>query len=292
MRNDCDIVRDLLPLYSEDLLSDSSRLFIEEHLSSCRSCESYLDNIQEKDPVLEESPQILNKLHHVIKRDKAKSVFIAAVFVTTLAVLLFFHLTAPQYIPYDSTDMKVVEIEGSDYVLLELANKATAYEINQTEDHIYTITTWTSSLDQLMGKQTLSTIVINKDKEEVDCVLYSEFDGLKSVEIYGEQNLFKGEVILPRLVLSMYMTLAFLLSIALVIIVLLTRKWKKINLVMSRLLAFTSLYVICSWLLTLGDFSTYAPLRELSQILILTFIGWMTYIQLHNWHKNKPTIKK
>ena len=38
MRNECNIVRDLLPLYTEDMVSKDSREFVEEHLNRCEAC--------------------------------------------------------------------------------------------------------------------------------------------------------------------------------------------------------------------------------------------------------------
>lgn len=38
MRLPCEVVRDLLPLFAEDMVSDESRRLIEEHLAECASC--------------------------------------------------------------------------------------------------------------------------------------------------------------------------------------------------------------------------------------------------------------
>ena len=38
--NNCDIVKDLLPLYADDVCSGESRKAVEEHLNSCPDCKS------------------------------------------------------------------------------------------------------------------------------------------------------------------------------------------------------------------------------------------------------------
>ena len=38
MRNECNIVRDLLPLYVEDMVSADTRAFVQEHLNGCEAC--------------------------------------------------------------------------------------------------------------------------------------------------------------------------------------------------------------------------------------------------------------
>lgn len=40
MRNKCNIIRDLLPLYVEDMVSADTASFVNEHLSECPSCKA------------------------------------------------------------------------------------------------------------------------------------------------------------------------------------------------------------------------------------------------------------
>ena len=49
MRNECNIVRDLLPLYTEDMASKDSREFVEEHLHRCEACRRELAALREDD---------------------------------------------------------------------------------------------------------------------------------------------------------------------------------------------------------------------------------------------------
>lgn len=43
---DCNIVRDMLPLYAEKLTSEESNTAIRQHLEQCEDCSKYLVNIQ------------------------------------------------------------------------------------------------------------------------------------------------------------------------------------------------------------------------------------------------------
>ena len=59
----CDVIQDLLPLYQDDICSESSKSIVEEHLTECPSCKDMLNKlkntclddrlIQEKNNVLE-----------------------------------------------------------------------------------------------------------------------------------------------------------------------------------------------------------------------------------------------
>ena len=49
MSKECDIVRDLLPLYVDDVLSGTSREIIEEHLPDCPGCRDYLKKLRDSE---------------------------------------------------------------------------------------------------------------------------------------------------------------------------------------------------------------------------------------------------
>ena len=49
MKNDCDVIRDLLPLYADDACSGKSREIVEEHLQECEDCLEMLHMLQEEE---------------------------------------------------------------------------------------------------------------------------------------------------------------------------------------------------------------------------------------------------
>ena len=46
MRNICNIVRDLLPLYAEGIASEDTVSLVEEHLETCEACRAVLDEMK------------------------------------------------------------------------------------------------------------------------------------------------------------------------------------------------------------------------------------------------------
>ena len=40
-KTDCDIIKDLLPLYEDNICSEKSKDLIEEHLIECEDCREY-----------------------------------------------------------------------------------------------------------------------------------------------------------------------------------------------------------------------------------------------------------
>ena len=47
MKTDCDVIRDLLPLYTDEACSEKSRDLVNEHLQECPACQEVLRKLQE-----------------------------------------------------------------------------------------------------------------------------------------------------------------------------------------------------------------------------------------------------
>ena len=45
MKYECDIVKDLMPLYIDDVLSENSKTFVKDHMDSCKSCKKYYEKL-------------------------------------------------------------------------------------------------------------------------------------------------------------------------------------------------------------------------------------------------------
>lgn len=83
MKNNCGIIRDLLPLYNDGAASEESKKAIEEHLKVCPDCRKYNKRIKTErviSCVPDSSPASL-ELINVAKRIRIRKVVIMAVFV-------------------------------------------------------------------------------------------------------------------------------------------------------------------------------------------------------------------
>lgn len=58
MRNECNIVRDILPLYVEDMVSEDTVSFIEEHLESCAECREELAELKKSSEIADMSKPV------------------------------------------------------------------------------------------------------------------------------------------------------------------------------------------------------------------------------------------
>ena len=96
MKISCNIIRDLLPLYAEDLASDDTRAMVDEHLCDCEACQNVLNTMKKGTPVpMETTPESLNKVKRIIRRKRILSVMAALLTLITLASLVFTFLFTP-----------------------------------------------------------------------------------------------------------------------------------------------------------------------------------------------------
>lgn len=58
MKNNCDIIRDLLPLYVDGICSQDSAKLVEEHLTDCQSCRELLDKLRGEEEIIPGSPPL------------------------------------------------------------------------------------------------------------------------------------------------------------------------------------------------------------------------------------------
>lgn len=92
----CDIIRDLLPLYAEDMVSDDSKQLVDEHLCGCDACTRYLGEMKKQPPVpVEMEPESLSKVKKMIVRRRVLSVLASVLTLLTLASFVITYLFAP-----------------------------------------------------------------------------------------------------------------------------------------------------------------------------------------------------
>ena len=61
MKLECDVIRDLLPLYAEKLASPASSALVEQHLAACPACRAELERMEKPDAPLKNIRSSLNR---------------------------------------------------------------------------------------------------------------------------------------------------------------------------------------------------------------------------------------
>jgi|GEM_PF-3063022 len=108
--NSCDIIRDLLPLYADNVASDGSRALVDEHIKSCKDCREMLARLQEGEvtiPVQVDKAEISTL--KTMKRKlffKTFTIACAAIAATILLIFGAFGYYTP--LPYAAEKMSVI----------------------------------------------------------------------------------------------------------------------------------------------------------------------------------------
>ncbi len=79
MNKECEVIRDLLPLYVDDVCSGTSRELIEKHLQDCPECSAILEKIRKNEienNLREEQDQVIE---YQAKRFKRRSTTVGSV---------------------------------------------------------------------------------------------------------------------------------------------------------------------------------------------------------------------
>lgn len=96
MKIDCDVVRDLLPLYADDACSGKSCEMVEEHLQECPDCRDYLHLLQEEEienSLLDEKDSVIDyALRRFRRRSAAVGSAVSGLFMIPILACLVLNL--------------------------------------------------------------------------------------------------------------------------------------------------------------------------------------------------------
>lgn len=141
MKKECSVVRDLLPLYLENMASEDTAIFVKEHLENCSDCTAEFEHLKSGKQIDEE--KILQRKYDVevikaVSRKIAKRIFkavaaVCLVFVVLLcAVLLYTGISYP--VTKDNISLSTKTDSEYTYIILETeAGKSLHFE-SKTED--------------------------------------------------------------------------------------------------------------------------------------------------------------
>ena len=109
----CDVIRDLLPLYVDDVLSQGSKALVEEHLGICEECAEYYHSLKEpegdyKQMKKTDEKAAFKRIKGTLKRKQFFTILVTAVCIAALGFGAFYGLVVHEkYIPYEESGLYV-----------------------------------------------------------------------------------------------------------------------------------------------------------------------------------------
>ncbi len=99
MKNECELIQDLLIGYSDNTLHEQSKKIVENHIKHCNSCQNLLSDLRQ-DTIIENNDKELDYLKKFNKKINTKKIIISILLIL-LILLIIFSLTislSPTYI--------------------------------------------------------------------------------------------------------------------------------------------------------------------------------------------------
>ncbi|WP_225742819.1 zf-HC2 domain-containing protein [Marinilactibacillus sp. Marseille-P9653] len=276
MKVSCDVIKDLIPLYAEGMLSDDTIQLVESHLEDCEECRHMLNELKQPyQAPLDTNAMPLLKVKAALRKKKLVTIILTFVFALLFFTIFFAFVTEPKYIPY-SQDIIQVDEQSDGSVVVEFSGKVSDYQLDRysvegESNMSYRLTTWTNSLDEFFQSNEVDSILLNTEDEIVSSVYYDQNDGSEYQLIYGiDENPNGGTVTLPRLNLSYYLGAVIIFSGLCLVVVLLFRQHKQIVELSFKAFLLPVAYVIAHLIIMGMSSASYHSTRDLLAIILIT----------------------
>ena len=190
----CDIIKDVLPLYLDGVVSEATKEMVEEHLSSCDSCKKEAE-ILKQDIVLPSTKNIQLSEARVLKKLKSKFqkkntiIFVSSVIIAVLLGISLhsYAILSKTCIPYDDEIISITEADGKLYATYRGENLGgtvslapSTITMGGSEKSIavfyYYETLWSKYVQPIFEQDNYQDTFCLGDKEDIDQVYYGEFE--------------------------------------------------------------------------------------------------------------------
>ena len=94
MKIKCDVIKDILPLYIENIASEDTRVLIEEHVDECEDCKKELEEMKfPRNIPIDINTNGIKKVKNKLFREKFKAIIFSIV-LTSIFLILVINLTS------------------------------------------------------------------------------------------------------------------------------------------------------------------------------------------------------
>ena len=210
-----DIIKDVLPLYLDGVVSNATKDMVEEHLRCCDSCRKEVE-ILKQDIIIPTTKNIQLSEARIFKKLKVhfwkKNVFVfVSTMIATILLIIGLHsyaILTETCIPYDDEIIRIDETDGKLYATYQEENLVgtvslvpSKVTINGKEKNItvfyYYETPWSKYIQPFWGKDDFKNTFYLGDKDDIDQIYYGEFelDGseINYANIAGNSKLIWGD---------------------------------------------------------------------------------------------------
>ena len=153
MKLSCDVIRDILPLYAEDMVSKATREVVDAHICECSACEKELEELKQVQKIpVEADVKSLKRVGDAIRRRRVLSVMAVFLFIATVLLGGALMLDAKIYLPATEA-VQDIYVEGNTVKIIwndQITGTSSAMDTENTDN--CAVTAWTSLHKRIFPK--------------------------------------------------------------------------------------------------------------------------------------------
>lgn len=275
MNLSCEIIRDLLPLYAEELASADSREAVEGHLLGCESCRKAYEDMKTCPVIIQEEPG-LDTVRRGLWRRRLLTALCAVLIVCMAGCWFLSWLTAPIYL--DKSIITDIQDNHDGTVTISMDAAAVGRQTFQLEidptDAGETIVLWTSRwLEWTWSEPIPRPLSITRSVIHNGIYLCTGTGEDELIYENPQKFINGGVAILPRLYLSFYFQMSLLIGSAALLLSFLLRKRRagKWLVCIGSLLV---CYALCQGIVCGFTFASFFAEQELCWALAMALCLW------------------
>ncbi len=294
MSNQCNLIKDILPLYVEDMVSADTQEFVNAHLEQCAECRAELERMRGSTKFVPIDTDIvpLKRIKKDLFIKRMQTIFFTAIVACVVAIIAFGVLTSPAFFPYSDDLLNVVDNHSGE-IIVTFDDRVTGYTCTkefyeETGSEVYRLNAWTTTWDLYFSNRGNQNVVIPSNGESNIQIFFTQNNGSEDVLIYGENNNRPQAVItLPRQILLPYFLLAALALIVLACLRLILRNKNALVVWIDRIILFPISYMAAQ-LCTKGiNFTTYSSQRDFCLIMLVAILFYFALLTGKSLYQKK-----
>jgi len=126
----CDVITDLLELYSDNVVSEDTKILVDDHLKDCTKCSKKLEQIKQNLNIpVEVNAEPIRKLKRKIRKKNILISFISIVVIAGILLGTFLFMTQHEVaMPFEKTHIYNVELsDNDDEILIHFMDNIESY---------------------------------------------------------------------------------------------------------------------------------------------------------------------
>ncbi len=280
MKITCNIIKDILPLVAEDLVSEDTVKLVNDHLISCPKCtEEYKDL---KSPKV--NYEVINKsealpLKSIGRKLKNKNIYVGLLSSLLVCLLLVITINiATKPIPLSYADAIESRKTENGKLFIEFSPRVSNYSVVSYGPN-YDIMAWQTKISKIFDRNEGKNTVINIDDKKATKVVYIDQLGGGDRLLYGGID-GQGQLSLPRLAMNYYLIIMFFLFAASIFLYFIFRNTNKLKKTFKIITILSLSYILGHLSIFAGSGATHHMIRDLSLVLISTILYFSIIILL------------